>query len=127
MGNEAISVLRTCKQCGGSMHRRSVQAHFCHVCIVKRNEERNRLFDKAEAAYRVMRCAIRYGFLPDPKTLACADCGSVASRYDHRDYAKPLDVDAVCAACNNKRGRAIGSCEPFLHHIWPELAEAKEA
>ena len=38
---------------------------------------------------------------------ACADCGKRATEYDHRDYAKPIDVVAVCHSCNLKRGSAM--------------------
>lgn len=41
-------------------------------------------------------------------TVPCVDCGKPATEYDHRDYAKPLEVEAVCSSCNSKRGPAIG-------------------
>lgn len=50
--------------------------------------------------------AIRQGVLPAVTTLACADCGSPAVCYDHRDYTKPLAVDPVCKSCNAFRGSA---------------------
>jgi hypothetical protein len=37
-------------------------------------------------------------------SIACVDCGAPATNYDHRDYAKPLDVEPVCWPCNVKRG-----------------------
>jgi len=51
--------------------------------------------------------AIRKGQLPHPTTLKCTDCGEQAKCYDHRDYDKPLEVDAVCRGCNARRGPAI--------------------
>jgi len=53
--------------------------------------------------------AVKAGVLPDLSTgeYACTDCGGVASEYDHRDYARPLDVDPVCRSCNRKRGVAV--------------------
>ena len=39
-------------------------------------------------------------------SISCLDCGSPATCYDHRDYAKPLDVDPVCHGCNLRRGAA---------------------
>lgn len=36
--------------------------------------------------------------------VPCVDCGARASYYDHRDYTKPLTVEAVCRSCNCKRG-----------------------
>lgn len=51
--------------------------------------------------------AVRKGRIPSPKKLRCADCGSRATEYEHRDYNQPLKVDPVCASCNNQRGLAI--------------------
>ena len=38
--------------------------------------------------------------------INCVDCAEPATRYDHRDYDKPLDVEPVCRSCNQKRGPA---------------------
>lgn len=56
----------------------------------------------AQAVYR----AVKKGFLVDLKEqiIPCKDCGSRAKVYDHRDYAKPLEVDPVCIGCNITRG-----------------------
>lgn len=51
--------------------------------------------------------AVRRGELAPAKTLSCADCGSQASEYDHRDYNFPLIVEPVCRSCNLLRGPAI--------------------
>lgn len=49
--------------------------------------------------------AIENGLLPRlDGSIACVDCGIRAAHYDHRDYARPLDVDPVCASCNVRRG-----------------------
>jgi hypothetical protein len=43
-------------------------------------------------------------------TIICVDCNRSPARvYDHRDYAKPLNVDAVCHHCNVRRGPALWS------------------
>lgn len=49
--------------------------------------------------------AVELGFLPDPSSCICVDCGKVAACYDHRDYSMPLDVEPVCIACNSHRHR----------------------
>lgn len=54
--------------------------------------------------HSVVKQAIIKGNLPHPSTLECVDCGKPASCYDHRDYAKPLDVSAVCKKCDCARG-----------------------
>lgn len=65
----------------------------------------------AHEAHRFVKLAIRAGYLAKPNTLTCADCGNTATEYDHRDYNRPLDVEPVCHACNNRRGPA----KPFIH------------
>lgn len=56
---------------------------------------------------------VRNGRLPRLYTTPtpCVDCGRRALVYEHRDYARPLDVDPVCDPCNRRRGPACGS--PF--------------
>lgn len=45
--------------------------------------------------------------------IHCVDCWARATMYDHRDYNRPLLVDAVCRACNFKRGPAIVLRKPI--------------
>jgi hypothetical protein len=103
-----------CEQCKGLMGRRWIYAKFCSACafdrtkVAQRNtQKRRRELSNAEGAWKLVTAAIRYGFLPSPKTLICVDCGNPAECYDHREYAKPLDVAAVCNPCNLRRGPAI--------------------
>lgn len=44
--------------------------------------------------------------MPPASKLKCVDCGSAAREYDHRDYSKPLLVDAVCRPCHTARTKA---------------------
>ena len=55
------------------------------------------------AAHNAVRVAVRRGDLPKVSTLSCVDCGIQASEYHHEDYTKPLDVEALCISCHNKR------------------------
>lgn len=57
------------------------------------------------AAYAFTRAAIANGFLVDPRSCDCVDCGGDAECYDHRDYSKPMMVEPVCKRCNASRGR----------------------
>jgi hypothetical protein len=59
------------------------------------------------AAHNIIRNAIRSGRLLPPKNFICVDCGEPAWGYEHRDYRKPLEVEPVCQACNNRRGPAL--------------------
>ncbi|MBN3832933.1 helix-turn-helix transcriptional regulator [Burkholderia sp. Ac-20344] len=61
----------------------------------------------AEHAHCEVAKAVRRGDLLPANTQICCDCSAPASAYDHRDYARPLDVDAVCDSCNARRGKAI--------------------
>lgn len=45
--------------------------------------------------------------MPPPTACKCADCGEPAYCYDHRDYRKPIDVQPVCRACNQRRGPGL--------------------
>jgi len=61
--------------------------------------------------------AIRRGELPrlSKVEVLCVDCRRRrATDYDHRDYAKPLEVEPVCHWCNKKRGPALCSTIPTL-------------
>lgn len=59
------------------------------------------------AAQMMTRREVYMHRLPRARDLACVDCGHPANGYDHRDYRKPLEVQAVCRACNTRRGPAI--------------------
>lgn len=48
--------------------------------------------------------------------IRCADCGAVATMYEHRDYRKPLDVRPVCRRCNKKSGHTEDTKE-FLRLV----------
>lgn len=50
--------------------------------------------------------------------VPCVDCGNRAVHYDHRDYAKPLEVEPVCQSCNMKRGRGLINGETILPRDW---------
>lgn len=60
-----------------------------------------------ESAVSAVAQAIRTGELSHPSNHLCADCGTQATEYDHRDYNRPLEVDPVCRRCNLNRGPAI--------------------
>lgn len=54
--------------------------------------------------------AIAKGQLPrltKESGITCIDCDRPAAVYEHRDYAKPLEVDPVCHHCNVLRGPAL--------------------
>lgn len=64
---------------------------------------------RAEKARRHVREAIKEGRLRKPSEYLCVDCGEPAEQYDHRDYAKPLEVEPVCRSCNWYRGSAANN------------------
>jgi hypothetical protein len=62
----------------------------------------------ANRAHKAVQYAVKIGKLPNLKVefVKCSDCDKRATRYDHRDYSKPLDVVPVCHGCNLLRGAA---------------------
>jgi hypothetical protein len=91
---------KTCEQCGtpfvGGVH---AARRYCFKCAIARQNDPIK-----RKAHQVVHRAVRSGQLPPASTLACVDCGDTARDYDHRDYAKPLEVEAVCRPCNRLRG-----------------------
>lgn len=62
---------------------------------------------KSPNPHRAVADAVKTGGLPRlDGTIGCVDCGKPARSYDHRDYAKPLEVEPVCTKCNHQRGPA---------------------
>lgn len=59
------------------------------------------------AANRAICRARAKGLLGAAAEHKCADCEAQAFDWDHRDYAKPLDVQPVCRSCNQRRGPAL--------------------
>lgn len=80
------------------------QSDIARKLGVSRQRINQILNDAAHRARHAVAQAVKSGKLPKPSTLKCVDCGVRASQYDHRDYAKRKEVEAVCARCNNKRG-----------------------
>ncbi len=69
-------------------------------------------------AHALVRQAITQGLLPAlDGSIACIDCGAPATVYEHRDYAKPLDVDPTCKRCDILRG------PPANNHINPRMPQ----
>jgi hypothetical protein len=92
-----------CRCCGKEAVRHvTARSRMCDPCMNARTKERL-------AATAEVTKAVRNGLLPSPKTLECADCGNPARDYDHRDYSKPLEVEAVCHSCNIRRPLALDS------------------
>jgi len=61
-------------------------------------------------ACKIVERAVKAGNLTNLREefVSCVDCGvERATKYEHRDYAKPLEVQPVCQRCNIKRGPAI--------------------
>lgn len=91
-------------------------------------------------AHVIVRRAIWRGILPTLQGQICADCEAPATEYDHRNYHYPLQVQAVCHACNLKRGPGLnrllgrenkpdnsvpGNCTCLrCGHIWLSQVEA---
>lgn len=91
--------IQFCKACSQPYLGKLTVQTYCKPCKPS--------ISKAQiAAVITVRKARLAGDLPPPNKLKCVDCGKPAYCYDHRDYSKPLQVDAVCASCNKYRGAA---------------------
>ncbi len=96
----------TCKVCGNvELVIGGTKNFFCVSCKPAGHYTLTAQYQ----AHLAVAKARKDGTLASPSSKICADCGSQASQYDHRDYSKPLDVVPVCKRCNSRRGPAIGS------------------
>lgn len=86
-----------CKHCNGPVLPRR---QLCTTCLYAHGPRQTH-------AIGVLRYATLKGLLPRARECTCVDCGKPATDYDHRDYAKPLDVQPVCRGCNVRRGVAM--------------------
>jgi hypothetical protein len=112
---------RSCIACGICISSLSGRPTMCRVCRFAR------MHDPAKrAAHKAVADARRHGQLADPCGLPCTDCAGIAIEYDHREYAKPLKVDAVCRRCNLRRGPAIDSAAFNTSRIRPRPIVAQE-
>ncbi len=93
-----------CIDCGKQITNTLPLTVRCYHCREKKYKE-ERTPQRGCAA--IVGLAIKYKILPKQSDQACVDCGEQAEHYDHRDYMKPLDVDAVCRKCNFKRGPGL--------------------
>lgn len=107
---------KICKQCKKPLTREKIfyRATFCAKCSHKRYIEREtkmmaRFHPLRKKALAIVAYAKKTGqiaSLAGNKRIRCKDCNAIAEVWDHRDYAKPLEVEPVCYSCNSKRGSA---------------------
>lgn len=77
--------------------------------LQKKDRQSARRNSLQQWAQNKLNAHISKGLHPKAVGLPCADCGEPAQCWDHRDYYKPLKVEAVCRKCNAKRGPARGA------------------
>jgi hypothetical protein len=116
---------KSCDGCGDSHHRR--MSRHCEPCARARW-----LFSSygsgRHAAAAEVAVAKRAKLLALPTTFNCADCGKQAECYDHRDYGRPLNVAAVCLACNLRRKSAAPRRWTFDEFIaWAKVGKRARA
>lgn len=89
--------------------------HAGSKCFVCSKRESRRQYQEARRnslqqwAQNKLNVAIRNGQVMKACAFRCKDCGKPAQVWDHRDYNKPLEVEAVCRGCNARRGPALGA------------------
>lgn len=88
---------RDCLECGGEFEAVG-SGIVCIDCIPHRIKVQLRVQGQVARA-------VREGKLLSlrAESVPCVDCGNRAACYDHRDYAKPVDVEPVCRSCNLRR------------------------
>lgn len=106
----------TCVVCEVDMEAAFKVANLCHDCVTNLRRIDNWRKGAIQGMVAV-RAAIIRGALEHPKALMCTDCGVPATCYDHRDYNRPLSVEAVCSSCNVQRGAAIPKTGYVLNEV----------
>ena len=130
-----------CGQCAGDHStcldcrkvRAELQRAIAEKCMTTKRESSPHMLVPVSAekywqrkAHSMVRAAVKRGVLPDLANaeVACADCGDAAAVYEHRDYARPLDVVPACHACNHKRGTAKWPMPGDFVFVRRKMAEA---
>lgn len=111
---------KDCHLCGVKLIGYHPNSRHCEDCKRDAVARWRRQKNDNEVSRKVTRYAVKVGFLLHPSNYICMDCKRLqAECYDHRDYSRPLDVDAVCLNCNQKRYKGIP-----LHLVKPTTNEA---
>lgn len=114
IGSRAYRVIDgrpVCKDCAEPLIRPRFDGKYrrtstrCEQCRVMYWGWKDR-FSGKDRAIGLITLAKARGELQPATDFACVDCGRPAEQYDHRDYARPLDVEPVCRSCNVMRGSA---------------------
>lgn len=99
-----LSWYKACSVCGKMSGHLGPGRTKCQPCYWSHWRELHAITYPAQ---RAVLKAIKAGALPKlDGSIACVDCGAAAAVYDHREYAKPLEVAPVCRGCNVRRGPA---------------------
>jgi hypothetical protein len=108
--------LTECVECGVQQLTKVNRPCRCPICKINNKREVAALRAPAHAA---VVAAMEAGILPRlvGGNIRCVDCGGLAKVYDHRAYAKPLEVVPVCQSCNFKRGPAK-ELLPYVRKRW---------
>lgn len=112
-----ISDWKPIRKIGDRWVRAHAETQNCKICgrlYIGRRPSKTCIWCTAEMrpiqrkAIQQVNAAVRRGDLPAlTGQQLCHDCGQPAVMYDHRDYRNAMDVHAVCASCNCRRGRAV--------------------
>lgn len=114
----------TCIACGKTTRRHSGIHLFCLSCGEANGIARARAL---APVYRAVHRAVARGELRPAKDCKCVDCNGQAAVYEHRDYAKPLEVDPVCRGCNRRRGSAANNPHPVFDPRWRKPMPTSQA
>lgn len=111
--------LRRCRDCSAQWWG-GIGAVICVTCSLARHHFLSAVRQNASS---LVQAAVRRGELPKlDGSVPCDDCGYPARVYDHRSYAKPLEVAPVCWSCNQRRGPAVEMAPHIIK--WPRHMRA---
>lgn len=117
-----------CKDCGADM--KWPRCHRCERCQYSHlmaNRGRDSTTSYPQLAHRYVARAIALGDIPAlDGSVLCVDCEQPAAHYDHRDYARPLQVEPVCVSCNARRGPALNGGTPRSKRGAPPSADSSK-
>lgn len=125
--------MKICEQCQVAAFEHRAGKRFCYDCSLVRMRA-SRRFNRGnppannnELSRQITKFAVKVGFLIHPSNYICVDCRRrQAECYDHRDYTKPLDVEAVCLPCNSSRGRGIPFHKPTADIFPPQVGQPQK-
>jgi hypothetical protein len=98
-GKKRTTICQACRIVFAASHPTGVFPRHCAPCRAERRTAKIKANNKVSKE-------VLYGRLKPATAFLCVDCHGPGAVWDHRDYSRPLEVEAVCKRCNALRGSA---------------------